>query len=107
MAPRANRKGFPRLPLVTCPVALYLATSDSKRSAPAKIINRKPRNLTIAATKVPTELPNIGFRRPFLRYPSAKAPTMLLRTASNGVGCYFGAIATPKRRPPDPTSAAA
>jgi DNA end-binding protein Ku len=29
MAPRANWKGFLRLSLVTCPVALYPATSDS------------------------------------------------------------------------------
>ena len=31
MAPRANWKGLPRLSLVTCPVALYPATSKSKR----------------------------------------------------------------------------
>jgi DNA end-binding protein Ku len=31
MAPRANRKGFLRLSLVTCPVALYQATSDSEK----------------------------------------------------------------------------
>ena len=31
MAPRANRKGFLRLSLVTCPVALYPATSDSEK----------------------------------------------------------------------------
>jgi DNA end-binding protein Ku len=29
MAPRAYRKGYLRLPLVTCPVALYPATSDA------------------------------------------------------------------------------
>ena len=29
MAPRANWKGFLRLSLVTCPVALYPATSGS------------------------------------------------------------------------------
>ena len=29
MAPRANWKGFLRLSLVTCPVALYPATSDT------------------------------------------------------------------------------
>jgi len=32
MAPRANWKGFLRLSLVTCPVALYPATSDSRKS---------------------------------------------------------------------------
>src|SRR3954452_7345296 len=31
MAPRANWKGFLRLSLVTCPVALYPATSDSDK----------------------------------------------------------------------------
>jgi len=31
MAPRANWKGFLRLSLVTCPVALYPATSDSEK----------------------------------------------------------------------------
>jgi non-homologous end joining protein Ku len=31
MAPRANWKGFSRLSLVTCPVALYPATSDSEK----------------------------------------------------------------------------
>src|ERR1035438_6124810 len=33
MAPRANWKGFLRLSLVTCPVALYPATSDSEKIA--------------------------------------------------------------------------
>jgi DNA end-binding protein Ku len=31
VAPRANWKGFLRLSLVTCPVALYPATSDSEK----------------------------------------------------------------------------
>lgn len=31
MAPRANWKGFLRLSLVTCPVALYPATSDTEK----------------------------------------------------------------------------
>ncbi|MCK1779776.1 Ku protein, partial [Bradyrhizobium sp. 132] len=31
MAPRANWKGFLRLSLVTCPVALYLATSEREK----------------------------------------------------------------------------
>lgn len=33
MAPRANWKGFLRLSLVTCPVALYPATSDSEKTS--------------------------------------------------------------------------
>jgi DNA end-binding protein Ku len=31
MAPRANWKGFQRLSLVTCPVALFPATSESEK----------------------------------------------------------------------------
>lgn len=31
MAPRANWKGLLRLSLVTCPVALYLASSESEK----------------------------------------------------------------------------
>jgi DNA end-binding protein Ku len=31
MAPRANWKGFLRLSLVTCPVALYPATAESEK----------------------------------------------------------------------------
>src|SRR5467141_3505968 len=33
MAPRANWKGFLRLSLITCPVALYPATSDSEKTS--------------------------------------------------------------------------
>jgi DNA end-binding protein Ku len=40
MAPRANWKGFLRLSLVTCPVALYPATSDSEKVS-FNQINRK------------------------------------------------------------------
>src|ERR1700693_2638625 len=40
MAPRANWKGFLRLSLVTCPVALYPATSDTKNVSCTQI-NRK------------------------------------------------------------------
>jgi len=38
MAPRANWKGFLRLSLVTCPVALYPATSDSEKISLIKSI---------------------------------------------------------------------
>src|SRR5579872_3635818 len=40
MAPRANWKGFLRLSLVTCPVALYPATSDTEKIS-FNQINRK------------------------------------------------------------------
>jgi DNA end-binding protein Ku len=37
MVPRANWKGFLRLSLVTCPVALYPATSESEKSPSTKL----------------------------------------------------------------------
>src|SRR4051794_3929636 len=40
MAPRANWKGFLRLSLVTCPIALYPATSDADKIS-FNQINRK------------------------------------------------------------------
>jgi non-homologous end joining protein Ku len=41
MAPRANWKGFLRLSLVTCPVALYPATSESERSPLTSLTGRQ------------------------------------------------------------------
>ncbi len=59
MAPRANWKGFLRLSLVTCPVALYPATSDTEKVS-FNQINRKTghrikyaRSMPIAARKSP------------------------------------------------------
>ena len=43
MAPRANWKGFLRLSLVTCPIALFPATSDSEKVS-FNQINRKTRH---------------------------------------------------------------
>jgi DNA end-binding protein Ku len=43
MAPRANWKGFLRLSLVTCPVALYPATSDAEKIS-FNQINKKTRH---------------------------------------------------------------
>jgi non-homologous end joining protein Ku len=40
MAPRANWKGFLRLSLVTCPVALFPATPIPKRSASIRSTGR-------------------------------------------------------------------
>jgi len=40
MAPRANWKGFLRLSLVTCPIALYPATSESEKTS-FNQLNRK------------------------------------------------------------------
>jgi DNA end-binding protein Ku len=38
MAPRANWKGFLRLSLATCPVALYPATSEAEKISFNQII---------------------------------------------------------------------
>jgi DNA end-binding protein Ku len=54
MAPRANWKGFLRLSLVTCPVALYPATSDSEKIS-FNQINRKTGN-RIKYTKVDADI---------------------------------------------------
>jgi hypothetical protein len=40
--PRANWKGFLRLSLVTCPVALYPATSDSEKVSFNQINRKRP-----------------------------------------------------------------
>ena len=40
MAPRANWKGFLRLSLVTCPIALFPATSESEKIS-FNQVNRK------------------------------------------------------------------
>ncbi|MBV9530626.1 MAG: Ku protein [Bradyrhizobium sp.] len=53
MAPRANWKGFLRLSLVTCPVALYPATSDAEKVS-FNQINRKTGH-RIKYTKVDAE----------------------------------------------------
>jgi len=53
MAPRANWKGFLRLSLVTCPVALYPATSDTEKVS-FNQINRKTGH-RIKYTKVDAE----------------------------------------------------
>lgn len=47
MAPRANWKGFLRLSLVTCPVALYPATSESEKCLvqPAQPKDRPPHQI--------------------------------------------------------------
>ena len=49
MAPRANWKGFLRLSLVTCPVALYPATSDSEKIS-FNQINRNTGHLCVPKT---------------------------------------------------------
>src|SRR3978361_1298969 len=53
MAPRANWKGFLRLSLVTCPIALFPATSESEKIS-FNQINRKTGH-RIKYTKVDTD----------------------------------------------------
>jgi DNA end-binding protein Ku len=58
MAPRANWKGFLRLSLVTCPVALYPATSEAEKIS-FNQINKKTGH-RIRYLKVDAELENIA-----------------------------------------------
>jgi DNA end-binding protein Ku len=74
MAPRANWKGFLRLSLVTCPVALYPATSDSEKIS-FNQINRNTGH-RIKYTRVDAdsgeEVPNEDIRPCFPRDPNVK-----------------------------------
>src|SRR6478752_9421267 len=60
MAPRANWKGFLRLSLVTCPVALYPATSDTEKVS----FNQTNREHIIALEPLGS-----GLMGTLLRYP--------------------------------------
>src|SRR6267378_481898 len=67
MAPRANWKGFLRLSLVTCPVALYPATSDSEKIGfvvPDPILPRLVGRYSTRA-KIECRPPTLGCRRTF------------------------------------------
>jgi DNA end-binding protein Ku len=54
MAPRANWKGFLRLSLVTCPVALYPATSDTEKVSFNQINRRTGHRIKYAKVDVDT-----------------------------------------------------
>jgi non-homologous end joining protein Ku len=60
MAPRANWKGFLRLSLVTCPVALYPATSDSEKISFNQISRNTGHRIKYARVDADTgeEVPN-------------------------------------------------
>jgi len=62
MAPRANWKGFLRLSLVTCPVALYPATSDSEKIS-FNQMNRKTGHPSGSQQRLPRAR-ELGLRRP-------------------------------------------
>ena len=71
MAPRANWKGFLRLSLVTCPVALYPATSESEKisfnqlnKATGHRIRDGPQGTSSTQKRQPTK--ELGSRRPRL-----------------------------------------
>src|SRR5439155_479102 len=63
MAPRANWKGFLRLSLVTCPVALYPATSDTEKVAFGRVV------LTNREHIIALEPLENGLMGTLLRYP--------------------------------------
>ena len=52
MAPRANWKGYLRLSLVSCPIALYPASSSSEKVSFNRI-NRKTGNRLKSRTSIP------------------------------------------------------
>jgi DNA end-binding protein Ku len=66
MAPRANWKGFLRLSLVTCPVALYPATSESEKISFNQLNRQAGRRIKYLKVDADTgdEVPNedIGLR---------------------------------------------
>ena len=62
MAPRANWKGFLRLSLVTCPVALYPATSESEKVS-FNQLNRKTGH-RIKYAKVDADTPQLSHSNP-------------------------------------------
>src|SRR6266699_3733444 len=70
MAPRANWKGFLRLSLVTCPVALYPATSDAEKVS-FNQINRKTGH-RIKYAKVDADIDSRYLIRPYYLVPDGK-----------------------------------
>jgi|GEM_PF-4067093 len=68
MAPRANWKGFLRLSLVTCPVALYPATSESEKVS-FNQLNRKTGHRADSARCRP------AFRDDLAHHSDLKSPT--------------------------------
>jgi non-homologous end joining protein Ku len=64
MAPRANWKGFLRLSLVTCPIALFPATSESEKIS-FNQINKKT-----------------GHRIPYLKVDAETATKYPMKTSS-------------------------
>src|ERR1700682_1812396 len=67
MAPRANWKGFLRLSLVTCPVALYPATSDSEKISFNQINRNTGHRIKYARVDADTgeEVPNEDIMKGF------------------------------------------
>src|ERR1700745_3281877 len=67
MAPRANWKGFLRLSLVTCPVALYPATSDTEKISFNQINKNTGHRIKYARVDAETgeEVPNEDITKGF------------------------------------------
>jgi DNA end-binding protein Ku len=80
MAPRANWKGFLRLSLVTCPVALYPATSDTEKVSFNQINKKTGHDIALESTHtieidefVPkAEIDNRYLIRPYYLVPDGK-----------------------------------
>ena len=74
MAPRANWKGYLRLSLVACPIALYPASSLSEKVSFNRI-NRKTRN-RLKQQNVDAETGEVVSREDTVRgYEAARAST--------------------------------
>src|SRR4051812_32320429 len=58
MAPRANWKGFLRLSLVTCPVALYPATSESEKISFNQLNKQTGHRIKYLKVDADDEVPN-------------------------------------------------
>jgi DNA end-binding protein Ku len=72
MAPRANWKGFLRLSLVTCPVALYPATSDSEKISFNQINKKTGHRIKYVRVDADTgeEVPNDEIVKAFKSIPT-------------------------------------
>jgi hypothetical protein len=66
MAPRANWKGYLRLSLVSCPIALYPASSLREKVSFNRLNRKTGNRLKLAAIEVIRPLPFTGLSRPTL-----------------------------------------
>jgi hypothetical protein len=85
MAPRANWKGFLRLSLVTCPVALYPATSESEKISFNQLNKQTGHRIKYVKVDVDTgeEVPNEDIVKAYAlaRKPSSRSARKSSRTS--------------------------